>query len=136
MAAAKFQSSRFRVRLESDDGDQRVTVVVGIEGLKIMNEGGTMTMRSLDLKHISRWADGRLAVGKRVCIRYQQNTRRWRARLCAAAGAAVPSVCVEGAQRGETLDAKAACALPAQPLLTRLNARCAPGGPRWDLAAW
>jgi hypothetical protein len=54
MAAGKFQSSRFKVRLESDDGDQRVTVVVGMEGLKIMNEAGSMTMRSLDLKHISR----------------------------------------------------------------------------------
>lgn len=50
-----FQSSKFKVRLESDDGDQRVTVVVGMDGLKIMNESGTMTMRSLDLKHISRW---------------------------------------------------------------------------------
>jgi hypothetical protein len=56
MAAGKFQASRFRVRLESDDGDQRVTVVVGMDGLKIMNEAGTMTMRSLDLKHISRWS--------------------------------------------------------------------------------
>jgi len=54
--SGKFQASRFRVRLESDDGDQRVTVVIGIEGLKVMNEQGTMTMRSLDLKHISRCA--------------------------------------------------------------------------------
>lgn len=54
MASAKFQSARFKVKLESDDGEQRVTVVVGMDGLKIMNEAGSLTMRSLDLKHISR----------------------------------------------------------------------------------
>ena len=57
--AGQFQSSRFKVRLESDDGDQRVTVVIGVDGLKVMNEAGSMTMRSLDLKHISRWGGGR-----------------------------------------------------------------------------
>ncbi|KIY98244.1 hypothetical protein MNEG_9719 [Monoraphidium neglectum] len=66
--AGQFQASRFKVRLESDDGEQRVTVVVGMDGLKIMNEAGSMTKRSLDLKHISRWS----TIGRDSLVVYTQ----------------------------------------------------------------
>lgn len=65
---AKFQSAKFRVRLETDDGEQRVTVVVGVDGLKIMNEPGTLTMRALDLKSITRWS----TVGAGTLVVYTQ----------------------------------------------------------------
>lgn len=47
---------KFRVELSHEDGaPERVTVQIGLDGLKVMNREGTRTMRSFDLKHITRW---------------------------------------------------------------------------------
>ncbi len=51
-----FKSERFRVSLVDADGQSdRVTVQIGLDGLKILNLDGTRTMRSYELQHISRW---------------------------------------------------------------------------------
>lgn len=49
-------SEKFRLTLVSYDGpNERVTVQIGLEGLKILNAEGNRTMRAYELGHISRW---------------------------------------------------------------------------------
>ena len=43
----------------SDGQTERVTIQIGLEGLKVLNSDGSRTMRAYDLSHISRWqSDG------------------------------------------------------------------------------
>ncbi len=56
--AFKGVSERFKVSMVgSDDMSQpeRVTVQIGLDGLKVLNNEGTRTMRNYELAHIARW---------------------------------------------------------------------------------
>lgn len=56
MADQFSQKERFRVQLSNSEGStERVTIEIGLNGLKVLNAEGNRTMRSYDLKHISRW---------------------------------------------------------------------------------
>lgn len=49
-------SEKFRLTLVSyDSPNERVTVQIGMDGLKILNAEGNRTLRSYELGHISRW---------------------------------------------------------------------------------
>jgi hypothetical protein len=49
-------TERFRVNLvNSDGGSERVTVQLSLEGLKILNQDGSRTMRSYNLRNVSSW---------------------------------------------------------------------------------
>jgi hypothetical protein len=57
MADMKAFNERFKVERVNASGDtERVTVQVGLEGLKILNADGTRTTNSYELSHISRWS--------------------------------------------------------------------------------
>jgi hypothetical protein len=49
---------RFTVRLLPEEGGsaERVVVEIGMEGLNIMTNDGTRTLRKYPLHHISRWS--------------------------------------------------------------------------------
>ncbi len=55
--AGEFNStSKFRVTLVHSDGDtERVSVQIGLDGLKIIDINSNRTTRSYELGHISRW---------------------------------------------------------------------------------
>lgn len=56
MAAFKGVSEKFRLTLANPDGSsERTTVQLGLDGLKLLNAEGTLTKRSYELSHISRW---------------------------------------------------------------------------------
>jgi hypothetical protein len=56
MSDFKGVSERFRVNLINSDGDtERVTVQVGLDGLKILSQDGSRTMRAYDLTYIKNW---------------------------------------------------------------------------------
>jgi hypothetical protein len=57
MSASVFSKTEsFRLDLAHEDAPpERVTVQIGLSGLKVLNREGTRTMRSYDLKHIARW---------------------------------------------------------------------------------
>jgi hypothetical protein len=49
-------AEKFRVSMTNSDGhSERVTIQIGLEGLKVLNSDGTRPMRSYELSHISRW---------------------------------------------------------------------------------
>lgn len=49
-------TSKFRVSLVQSDGStERVSVAIGLDGLKISDANTGRTMRSYELSHISRW---------------------------------------------------------------------------------
>jgi hypothetical protein len=49
-------TSKFRVSLTHSDGSsERVSVTIGLDGLKITDANSGRTMRSYELGHISRW---------------------------------------------------------------------------------
>ena len=57
MSSSEFShSSKFRLTLDGD----RVTVQIGLDGLKIFDASTNRSIRSLDLGHISRWGSGPL----------------------------------------------------------------------------
>ncbi len=57
MGSSDFNAtSKFRVQLVGSDGsNDRVSVTIGLDGLKIMDVASGRTMRSYELGHISRW---------------------------------------------------------------------------------
>lgn len=55
--SANFSSTeRFRVTMISSDGaSERVTVQLSLDGLKILTQDGSRTMRSYNLRNVSSW---------------------------------------------------------------------------------
>jgi len=55
--SANFSSTeRFRVSMISSDGaSERVTVQLSLDGLKILTQDGSRTMRSYNLRNVSSW---------------------------------------------------------------------------------
>lgn len=55
--SANFSSTeRFRVTMVNSDGaSERVTVQLSLDGLKILNQDGSRTMRSYNLRNVSSW---------------------------------------------------------------------------------
>jgi len=57
MAANAFKvNEKFRVTMiNSDGGSDRVTVQLSLDGLKILTQDGSRTMRSYNLRNVARW---------------------------------------------------------------------------------
>jgi hypothetical protein len=56
MASSFAATEKFRVMMQDNDGSsQRVTVQLSLDGLKIMNQDGSRTMRSYNLRNVARW---------------------------------------------------------------------------------
>ncbi|WIA22447.1 hypothetical protein OEZ85_004745 [Tetradesmus obliquus] len=56
MASSFAATEKFRVTMQDNDGSsQRVTVQLSLDGLKILNQDGSRTMRSYNLRNVARW---------------------------------------------------------------------------------
>lgn len=56
MASSFAATEKFKVTLQNSDGSsERVTVQLSLDGLKILNQEGSRTMRSYNLRNVARW---------------------------------------------------------------------------------